>query len=73
MSRNKVWHAGRAPQEELDAIDRCNDCERYKDLFPNLAETCRAREYCHRQMKMQIEEATEGRNHEQERAGNAVR
>ena len=49
--KNKVWTAGRVPQEELDEIDRCNDCERYKDLFPNLSETCYATKYCHRQRK----------------------
>lgn len=52
-SKNKVWQAGKARQEELDAIDRCRLCE----IIPELEKTCYATKYCHRQMKMQIEEA----------------
>ena len=47
----KVWSDGRAPQEELDEIDRCNLCK----FIPGLAETCYATKYCHRQMKMQLD------------------
>ena len=53
---NKVWHAGRLPQEELDEIDRCDLCERLKDIMPKLSETCYATKYCHRQMKMEIDD-----------------
>lgn len=47
----KVWHAGKARQEELDEIERCRMCE----IIPELAGTCYAREYCHRQMRMQLD------------------
>lgn len=45
----KVWHAGRASQEELDELDRCDMCRR----FPHLAKTCWATKWCHRQMRME--------------------
>ena len=48
---HKEWKAGKAPQEELDEIDRCNLCK----FIPGLAETCYATKYCHRQMKMQLD------------------
>ena len=48
LNKNKVWSAGRAPQEELDEIDSCNLCK----FIPMLAETCYATRYCHRQMRM---------------------
>ena len=48
QERNKVWHAGKAPREELEEIDRCRLCE----IMPELAETCYATKYCHRQIKM---------------------
>lgn len=51
MAENKVWHAGRARQEELDEIDQCRLCE----IKPELAETCYATKYCHRQMTMQLD------------------
>ena len=51
MNENKVWHAGKARQEELDEIDQCQLCR----IMPELAKTCYATEYCHRQLKMQIE------------------
>lgn len=46
----KVWSAGRAPQKELDEIDSCNLCK----FLPELAKTCYATAYCHRQMKMEL-------------------
>lgn len=45
---HKVWRAGRARKEELDEIDECRLCE----IMPELAGTCYATEYCHRQLKM---------------------
>lgn len=48
----KVWHAGKARKEELDEIDRCNLCK----TMPQLKDTCYAREYCHRQLQMEIEQ-----------------
>lgn len=48
----KVWYAGRAPQEELDEIDSCRLCE----IMPQLEKTCYATAYCHRQMRMQIDQ-----------------
>lgn len=50
--KNKVWIAGKVPQEELDEIDSCRLCE----ILPELENTCYATEYCHRQLKMQIDE-----------------
>lgn len=50
MKEQKYWTAGRARQEELDEIDRCNLCR----FLPRLAETCYATKYCHRQMRMEI-------------------
>jgi hypothetical protein len=47
-----VWHAGKAPQEELEEIDACRLCE----TMPELKQTCYAAKYCHRQMKMQLDE-----------------
>lgn len=52
-SKNKVWKAGKASQEELDEIDSCRLCE----IMPELEHTCYATEYCHRQIKMQIDES----------------
>ena len=49
--REKVWTAGKAPQEELDEIDQCRLCE----ILPDLENTCYATRYCHRQMKMEID------------------
>ena len=46
----KVWHAGKARQEELDDIDQCRLCE----IMPELEQTCYATEYCHRQLKMEV-------------------
>ena len=54
MNEAKIWHAGRARQEELDDIDSCNLCELLKDVMPDLPETCYATKYCHRQMKMEL-------------------
>ena len=45
---HKVWRAGIARQEELDEIDQCRLCE----IMPEIAKTCYATEYCHRQLKM---------------------
>lgn len=53
--RNKVWRAGRAPQEELDEIDQCRMCA----IFPDLWKTCYAAKYCRRQTKMQLGEQEE--------------
>lgn len=49
-NKHKVWSAGKAPQEELDDIDRCRLCE----IMPDLEHTCYATKYCHRQMKMEV-------------------
>ena len=49
--RSKVYHAGKARQEELDEIDQCRLCE----IMPELEKTCYATAYCHRQMKMQFD------------------
>ena len=49
--KKKVWHAGKARQEELDEIDNCKLCE----IMPELRKTCYAREYCHRQIQIQME------------------
>jgi len=57
MDKNKVWHAGKMPQDELDEIDRCNLCQ----IMPELANTCYATKYCHRQIKMEIEESQGGK------------
>ena len=57
MCDNKVFHCGRARQEELDEIDQCKLCK----IMPELEKTCYATKYCHRQMKMEIE-GTEGRH-----------
>ena len=51
-NRIKVWHAGKAPQDELEEIDRCKLCE----IMPELEQTCYATEYCHRQIKMEFVE-----------------
>ena len=51
MDRNKVWHAGKARQEELDEIDQCRLCA----IMPELEKTCYATEYCHRQIIMEID------------------
>ena len=60
MKQNKVWHAGKVRQEELDEIDACRLCE----IIPELEKTCYATEYCHRQMKMQLEESgNDSRDH----------
>ena len=48
---HKTWRAGKARQEELDEIDRCRLCK----IMPELAKTCYATEYCHRQLKMQLD------------------
>ena len=48
----KVWYAGKASKEELDEIERCNLCR----TMPQLKDTCYAREYCHRQLQMEIEQ-----------------
>lgn len=53
---NKVWHAGRASQAELDEIDRCRLCE----IVPEFEHVCRAVKYCHRQLKMELEEEAHG-------------
>lgn len=50
--KKKEWTCGKARQEELDSIDQCNLCR----IMPELEKTCWATKYCHRQMKMQIEE-----------------
>ena len=56
MSDNgKVWHAGRARQEELDEIDRCQLCR----TMPELVKTCYAAAYCHRQMRMDLTQKEE--------------
>ena len=49
--KRKVWHAGKAPQNELDEIDRCRLCE----IIPELEKTCYATAYCHRQLKIQFD------------------
>lgn len=59
--RNKVWHAGRASQRELDEIDRCGLCR----ILPELEQKCWAAAYCHRQMRMKME--TEGENDDRKR------
>ena len=48
--KNKVYHAGKARQEELDEIDQCRLCE----IMPELENTCYATKYCHRQSKMDL-------------------
>lgn len=50
-NENKVWHAGKARQEELEEIDRCRLCQ----IMPELEKTCYATAYCHRQLKMELE------------------
>lgn len=50
--RHKAWKAGRARQEELDEIDQCKLCE----IIPELAQTCYATEYCHRQIQMELDD-----------------
>ena len=47
----KVWHAGRARQEELDEIDQCRLCK----IMPELENTCYATRYCHRQTRMDLD------------------
>lgn len=49
--KHKVWKAGKAPKEELEEIDSCRLCE----IMPELEKTCYATEYCHRQIKMQLD------------------
>ena len=49
--RSKVYHAGKASQEELDEIDQCRLCE----IMPELEKTCYATAYCHRQMRMELD------------------
>ena len=44
---HKVWHTP-ASKRELEEIDSCHLCQ----LIPELAEHCRAVEYCHRQTNM---------------------
>ena len=51
MYENKVWKAGKLPQEELDEIDKCQLCK----IMPELANTCYATKYCHRQIRMELE------------------
>jgi hypothetical protein len=48
---HKEWKAGKASQEELDAIDKCDLCK----YLPRLEKTCYATKYCHRQMAMQLD------------------
>ena len=48
---HKIWYAGKASREELDEIDQCRLCE----IMPELANTCYATEYCHRQIRMELE------------------
>lgn len=48
---HKVFHCGKARQEELDDIDNCRLCE----IMPELEKTCYATAYCHRQMQMQLD------------------
>lgn len=48
---HKVWNAGKARQEELDEIDQCKLCK----IIPELEKTCYATEYCHRQIKMDLD------------------
>ena len=67
MNEAKVWYAGRVRQEELDEIDRCDLCERLKDIMPALPKTCYATEYCHRQMKMELGEKPGEDGYERER------
>ena len=53
--KNKIWHAGRASKEELEEIDNCRLCS----IMPELEITCYATKYCHRQIKMQLEDKKE--------------
>ena len=55
-NRIKVWHVGKAPQDELEEIDRCKLCE----IMPELEQTCYATEYCHRQIKMEFVDRKHG-------------
>ena len=47
---HKIFRCGKASQEELDDIDNCKLCE----IMPELANTCYATKYCHRQMQMDL-------------------
>ena len=55
-NRVKVWTAGIASQEELDEINRCKLCE----IMPELEQKCYATQYCHRQIKMELEDGMHG-------------
>lgn len=68
-NENKVWYAGKAPQEELDEIDRCRLCEK----FPWYEKTCRAVKYCHRQLTMFDTAARDEKRKEQKDAYSEVR
>lgn len=46
--KHKVWHTP-ASKRELEEIDNCRLCQ----ILPELADTCYATRYCHRQLKME--------------------